>query len=240
MKRWFQRSFYVILYLRYTIKDVRASNVKKGSVSMNNRKLTVHKGLVKILLFVMITAAALVSQNFYSSAASKKTEALKAYNRLLSKKNLKWKKGMKLPASRLKFSVIYLDKNSVPELFVDASGAGTNHVSGSYRLYTYQNGKVQEVGTYRDSFGYYKKKGVFVTTTYLHGEYVSYHKFSKAKDTIKLRSETYYDTAYYDEADRVIKKSTFNKQVKKLTGNKKRTAPVCYSNTAANREKLLK
>ena len=207
MKRWFQRSFYVILYLRYTIKDVRASNVKKGSVSMNNRKLTVHKGLVKILLFVMITAAALVSQNFYSSAASKKTEALKAYNRLLSKKNLKWKKGMKLPASRLKFSVIYLDKNSVPELFVDASGAGTNHVSGSYRLYTYQNGKVQEVGTYRDSFGYYKKKGV---------------------------------TVYYDEADRVIKKSTFNKQVKKLTGNKKRTAPVCYSNTAANREKLLK
>ncbi len=207
MKRWFQRSFYVILYLRYTIKDVRASYVKKGCVSMNNRKLTVHKGLVKILLFVMITAAALVSQNFYSSAASKKTEALKAYNRLLSKKNLKWKKGMKLPASRLKFSVIYLDKNSVPELFVDASGAGTNHVSGSYRLYTYQNGKVQEVGTYRDSFGYYKKKGV---------------------------------TVYYDEADRVIKKSTFNKQVKKLTGNKKRTAPVCYSNTTSNREKLLK
>lgn len=206
---------------------------------MKRIHVTVHRHFVKVMLLVMILTAAFFSQNVPSSAASKKKEALKAYEQLLSKKNLKWNSSMKLPTSKLKFSVIYVDGNSVPELFVDASAAGTNHVSGCYRLYTYQNGKVTEVGTYRDSFGYYKKKGVFVTATYLHGEYVTYHKLSKAKDTIKLRSETYFDTVYYEGSDHKITKSAFQKKLKNLVGKKKSAAPVCYSNTAANREQFL-
>ncbi len=136
-----------------------------------------------------ILASAFFTQSVSSNAASQKTKALKEYNRLLSQKKLRWSSRLKVKSSKLNFSLIYIDKDSVPELFIDGTSAGTTHVSGAYKLYTYRNGKLYDVGTYRDSFGYYKKKGVFVSKTYLHGEYETYHKLSKGADVIKLRSE---------------------------------------------------
>lgn len=195
---------------------------------------------VRILMLCMILASAFFTQSVSSNAASQKTKALKEYNRLLSQKKLRWSSRLKVKSSKLKFSLIYIDKNSVPELFIDGTSAGTTHVSGAYKLYTYRNGKLYDVGTYRDSFGYYKKKGVFVSKTYLHGEYETYHKLSKGADVIKLRSEKYYTAQYFDGNENRLSKAAYKKQLKKLTGKKKATAPVCSRNTAANRKRFLK
>lgn len=197
------------------------------------------RSAIQILLFCMVLSCAFFTQSVTSNAASQKTKALKEYQRLLSQKKLKWNSRQKVRSSKLKFSLIYVDKDSVPELFIDGTAAGTGHVSGGYKLYTYRNGKLYDVGTYRDSFGYYKKTGVFVTKTYLHGEYQAYHKLAKGTDHIKLRSEKYYTTQCFDENGNTISKAAFKKQVKKLTRKKKVSVPVCYKNTAANRTKQL-
>lgn len=196
--------------------------------------------VVRLVMLCMILTSAFFTQSLTSDAASQKTKALKEYNRLLSQKKLKWSGNLKVKSSKLKFSLIYVDKDSVPELFIDGTSAGTTHVSGAYKLYTYRNGKLYDVGTYRDSFGYYKKKGVFVSKTYLHGEYEAYHKLSKGEDVIRLRSEKYYTTQYFDGNENQISKASYKKQLKKLTGKKKASAPVCVNNTSANRKKLLK
>lgn len=191
------------------------------------------------ILFAVLTFA-LFAGNTRVQAASTKTKALKAYSKLLSQKNLKWSNKLNVKSSKCKFALIYVDNNSVPELFVDASGAGTNHVSGFYKLYTYRDGKVKDVCTMRDAFGYYKKKGVFVTATLLHGEYITYHKLSSGKSSVKLRSETYYSTSYYNGSGKKISKSSFNKTLKSLVGSTKKIAPVCRKNTKTNRTKYLK
>lgn len=196
--------------------------------------------VVRLVMLCMILTSAFFTQSLTSDAASQKTKAMKEYNRLLSQKKLKWSGNLKVKSSKLKFSLIYVDKDSVPELFIDGTSAGTTHVSGAYKLYTYRNGKLYDVGTYRDSFGYYKKKGVFVSKTYLHGEYEAYHKLSKGEDVIRLRSEKYYTTQYFDGNENQISKASYKKQLKKLTGKKKASAPVCVNNTSANRKKLLK
>lgn len=196
--------------------------------------------VLRLVMLCMILTSAFFTQSLTSDAASQKTKALKEYNRLLSQKKLKWSGNLKVKSSKLKFSLIYVDKDSVPELFIDGTSAGTTHVSGAYKLYTYRNGKLYDVGTYRDSFGYYKKKGVFVSKTYLHGEYEAYHKLSKGEDVIRLRSEKYYTTQYFDGNENQISKASYKKQLKKLTGKKKASAPVCVNNTSANRKKLLK
>lgn len=209
-------------------------------IKSTSQKGTWKRLAVRILMLCMILTCAFFTQSVTSDAASQKTKALKEYNRLLSQKKLRWSDKLKVRSSKLKFSLIYIDKDSVPELFIDGTSAGTTHVSGAYKLYTYRNGKLYDVGAYRDSFGYYKKKGVFVSKTYLHGEYETYHKLSKGTDVIKLRSEKYYTTQYFDENENRISKAAYKKQLKNLTGKKKVSAPVCIRNTAANRKRLLK
>lgn len=198
------------------------------------------KILTKCCVILAVVTALLLASGVQAQAATTKTKAMNAYNKLLSQKTLTWTGNQKIPTSKCKFAVIYVDNNSVPELFVDASNAGLNHVSGYYRLYTYYNGKVKEVCTVRDAFGYYKKKGVFETATLLHGEYVTYYKLASGKSSVKLRSESYYTTNYYDGAGKKISKTTFDKRLKSLIGSSKQSSITCKANTKANRTKYLK
>lgn len=194
----------------------------------------------KIGILLAVFAAVFMLGTTQAQAASTKTKAIKAYNSLLSKKTLTWSKNLTVKTSKCKFALIYVDNNSVPELFVDASRAGTNHVSGFQRLYTYQNGKVKEVMTVRDGFGYYRKKGVITSYTALHGEYLSHFKLASGKAKLQLRKETYYTTEYYNGSEKKISKSTYQKILKKLIGSSKPTKIHVKANTSANRKKYLK
>lgn len=198
------------------------------------------KFLTKCCTLIAVLATLLFFNSVHAQAATAKTKALNAYNKLLSQKTLKWSDKVTVSTSKCKFAVIYVDNNSVPELFVDGSSASLNHATGFYKLYTYYNGKVKDVCTIRDGFSYYKKKGVFVTAAVLHGEYLSYYKLASGKASLKLRSDTYYTTTYYDGAGKKISKTTFDNRLKSLKGSLKPTSMTCKKNTKANRTKYLK
>lgn len=199
-----------------------------------------NKLFIKTCLSIMMLTMLLCLSNAEVQAASAQDKALSAYNKLLSQKTLTWSKNLKVPTSKCKFALLYVDNNSIPELFIDAGGAGTNHVSGFYKLYTFYNGKVKEVCTIRDSFSYYRKKGVFRTATYLHGEYISYYAFYSGKASLRLRSESYYSSSYYDRYGKKISKTAFNKKLKSAIGTSKPTSFTCKPNTKTNRTKYLK
>ena len=108
------------------------------------------KVFTKFCLVAIVFAVILTVNSTQAQAASTRTKALNAYNKLLSQKSLKWSGKTKVSTNKCKFAVIYVDNDSVPELFVDAGGAGTNQVSGFYKLYTFWNGKVRDVCTMMD------------------------------------------------------------------------------------------
>lgn len=201
-------------------------------------KLTTNQ-LIKTFISIIALTILLCFSNTEVQAASTQDKALSAYNKLLSQKTLTWSKNLKVPTSKCKFALLYVDNNSIPELFVDAGGAGTNHVSGYYKLYTFYNGKIKEVCTIRDSFSYYRKRGVIRTATYLHGEYISYYAFYSGKASLRLRSESYYTTNYYDRYGKKISKTIFNKKLRSAIGTSKPNAFTCKPNTKTNRTKYL-
>ncbi len=197
------------------------------------------KTMVRCLFMCMFLIAFMSTQRINAEAASKKSQAIKAYKKFLSKKTINWNNGKKkVQSSKCKFGLVYIDKDSVPELFVDASGAGTQHIDGAYQLYTFRKGKVRLVCNITDMFSYYKKTGIFLTGTMLHGEYISYRKLTGASERLKLRTETVYSTQYFDAKNNKLTKAQFDLKLKKLVKKKKASIPKCYSNSAKNRKKL--
>lgn len=207
--------------------------MKKG---FRNRKLW---GLLALLLCVSLAAPAVNVQ-----AASKKSQAIKAYKQFL---------GSKPDNGSYDFAMIYLDNDSVPELLVGAF------------LYTYKDGKVtQHSVVFGDSgLSYYKKKGVIVTlhthnnVIYKEGMQSSdYYKFTKTKLTRKLYKECVYKInasgkaagkkkysySRYNSKNMQVKttKAKFDSALKQLAGKKKPVKIKLHHNTKANRNKYLK
>lgn len=207
---------------------------------MRDSKACFRKMFIRCLFLFMTAALLVCAQGMNAEAASPKTKAVKAYKKFLSQKTIKWDDENKVKTSKCKFGLIYIDNNSVPELFVDGSSAGVNHIMGGYKLYTYKNGKVKAVCNITDTFSYYKKTGIFVTGTFLYGEYHAYRKLSGSSEKLLLRTETLYETKYFDSKEKELTKAQFNKKLKKLVGKKKVSIPKCYKNTAKNRKKYLK
>lgn len=211
----------------------RKQKMKDGKTGRKFRRV-LH---ITCLAFMLL----MLFPGIHTQAATNRAKALKAYSKLLSQNQLQWNDSKSVQTAKCKFALIYVDKNNVPELFVDASGAGgLGHVDGFYRMYTYVKGKVVEVCTVRDGFSYYKKKGIFSTYTAMQGEYITYQKLSNGKSKIQLTSRTYMDTKYYNAAEKEITKKAFKRGLKKYVGSTKPSAPKCYANTAANRKKHLK
>lgn len=207
---------------------------------MQNLKTRLNKMIPRCLLLFAVLASLMCIQTTDVKAASPKSQALKAYKKFLSQKTINWGSGKKLPSDKCSFALVYIDNNSVPELFVDGSSAGVQHIDGGYMLYTVKKGKVKKICKIVDMFSYYKKTGVFVTGTLLQGEYIAYRKLKGSSGNIKLRTEEYYTKKYYNGKDKEISKSRFESQLKKLVGKKKKSIPKCRKNTTANRKKYLK
>jgi hypothetical protein len=188
-----------------------------------------------------------------AQAASQKTKALAAYTKLLQKTSITIK-GDTYKLSDASFAVVYIDNNSVPELFLKLKRKMGNDYLSRIALYTYKNGKAKLaytesiglLGDYGNSYSYYKKTGVF-RFSFSHGDYRddSYYKLSGTSVTEKLRKELEYlgnktNTTYADGKGKTISKSSYTSQLKKLTKSKKRTSIVLNANTAVNRASYLK
>ncbi|MCD7744179.1 MAG: hypothetical protein LUI13_02620 [Lachnospiraceae bacterium] len=222
-------------------------------MSRNNTRT----GILRFGTLCVLFCALLLFLPVRAEAASSKTKALKAYKKFLAQSTMTWGEGSSttVTLSKCRFAVVYLDKNSVPELILYAGSNSVDGSDGSYLIYTYKNGRVTFVARAWESFSYYKKKGVYLTSHRWNGYYYTFssatavRRFSVTDETVSyydINGDGEYSLVYKRFADAtdstgtVISKSAFNSQLKSLIGSKKLTTPKFRKNTAANRKKYLK
>ena len=182
-----------------------------------------------------------------ASAASTKSKALKAYKKLLAQKEITFVRSidgtttkLSFPTSKMKFALVYLDNNTVPELVIDNldnipimwyGEIGFSDFGNA--VFTYKGGKLKQLDVYNSNWRLtkvYKKKGVFYSNNTHHKKEATYY-YIKGTKTIYIGS--FENGKYY-------KKSAFQKLLKKYVGSTKATKIKYYKNTAANRKKYLK
>ena len=220
-------------------------------------------GLLLLLFLVVISSTT-------TQAASKKKKALKAYKKMLSQSTIEvipphYDEGEEYilyrntKASKVKFAVIYLDNDNVPELLVTAKDTsyGTGRWARTiWSIFTYKNGKIVRIdnnwlyfSSLLDFKGYYKKTGVYKTRS--DSDALSwddcYNKYTGSETKIMCShvyeyAESKEHTYYVNKGNKISKstKSNFTAQKKKVTKSKKRIVPKMYANTSANRKKYLR
>ena len=125
------------------------------------------------MLFTLFAPAANVN------AASKRTKALTAYQKKLKK----------LDSKIYKFALVYLDKDSIPELVI-TSKESIHAVYGE--VYTYNNGKLKNLKYAGSDFGqfiYSPKKSVACNSSWIngYGAVSTFYRFSKTGKSTKLK-----------------------------------------------------
>ena len=109
--------------------------------------------LTLCMLFTLFAPAANVN------AASKRTKALTAYQKKLKK----------LDSKIYKFALVYLDKDSIPELLITPD-LSVHAVAGE--VYTYTGGKLKQLKYAGSDYGrliYSKKKSVVSNSAWING-----------------------------------------------------------------------
>lgn len=176
---------------------------------------------------------------------------VKAYKRILTEKKT-WigKRTEKV----YMFSLIYLDNDSVPELFVYEH---STYAEGKYKIYTYYKGKAQalELPMGDESWydrtndvcsKYYKKTGFFVSDWAKQGgASLSYDYYpGKGKKVKRICSKSWAvgneKQASYSAGYESSTQKEYNRLIKKYSKGKKPTKVKWYENTAKNRKKYLK
>lgn len=162
-------------------------------------------------------------------AATAKADALQAYRNYLENQR-----------SFLKFSVIYLDKDAIPELVLNDG-----------KIFTYKKStgmKLLQDDYEFDYKKYYKKKGVICSDIIMGAmmgyDVVVYSRVANGKLKGFCRSHHYtngkWEYAKYSRS-RISKvaKAQFNALIRKYAGKKKLTKIKYHANTAADRDRYL-
>lgn len=109
-------------------------------------------GFVALLLLLLV---ATIIPSGQLNAASKKKAAKRAYDKLLSKSEIKWRYST-VDSSDLKFALKDINRDGTPELLIYNENA--SHSEGWERVYTCYKGKLKYLGTYTSLTIYPKKK----------------------------------------------------------------------------------
>ncbi len=207
----------------------------------------------RIVVCGIVMTALTVLSSTGACAASKKSKAVKAYQKMLSGRQVKWAENIFVRADSCSFALAYIDNDSVPELILRSYEKGTRY--GYYAVYTYKGGKAQYVVNTGIEIGYAKKKGVIYGANYFTvpqggpGDYECYYKMAKGAVSTGYSKDTRGKTSYAKEtlgkkySSSKISAGTYKKKVKSLMGSKKlvKSAKIkLYPNTAANRTSKLK
>ena len=125
------------------------------------------------MLFTLFAPAANVN------AASKRTKALTAYQKKLKK----------LDSKIYKFALVYLDKDSIPELLITPDFS-VHAVAGE--VYTYTGGKLKQLKYAGSDYGrliYSKKKSVVSNSAWIngYGAVSTFYRFNKKGKSTKLK-----------------------------------------------------
>ncbi len=167
--------------------------------------------MVSLVLTMVLVLALTVPAEV--SAASKTSKALAGYQKLL-KKDYAHLNGFT-------FCLVYIDKDSVPELVVGSTYTG--HVSVP-EVFTYSGGKVRKMKYAGSDFGrfiYSYKKGVTLNSAYINGfgQVDVFYKWSKSntKKTVykKYTADFSKSKAKYLIGKKKVSKKAFNSSIKK-------------------------
>lgn len=160
--------------------------------------------LILLMLFTLFAPAANVN------AASKRTKALKAYQKKLTRLDSRYNK----------FALIYLDKDSIPELLITPDFS-VHAVAGE--VYTYTGGKLKQLKYAGSDYGrliYSKKKSVVSNSAWIngYGAVSTFYRFNKKGKRTKLKTfeEAYLPKTLYKINGKKVSKKKFNSEYKKI------------------------
>ena len=254
--------------LNFTLKATVSGTTQKVKWSSSNRKIAeVNNGTVTAIKTgtVKITGTVAGKKAVCKVTVKKNTAKTEIYDKFLNNPasfNVNW--GESLPVTSFagsKFGLVYLDNDDQPELVVyDIPGWG--HVGGYGAVFGCKNNQIKLLGILEDEYGFYEKTGVYYTMFSSTGcSTYEYHKISgdrteyilcKEVDDFYMTGKPIYTyqiplrlvlvdnhgTLEYEYKE--ISKGDFDKKLKALVGQTKKTTPKLYSNTASNRKKVLK
>lgn len=174
--------------------------------------------LALCMLFTLFAPATNVN------AASKRTKALAAYQKKLNH----------LDPRQNKFALIYLDKDSIPELLITPD-FGVHAVAGE--VYTYTDGKLKQLKYTGSDYGrliYSKKKSVVSNSAWIngYGAISTFYRFNKKGKGTKLKrfEEAYLPKTLYKINGKKVSKKKFNSEYKKMV-KKYPLKEICPSDT---------
>ena len=160
--------------------------------------------LILLMLFTLFAPAANVN------AASKRTKALKAYQKKLTSLDSRYNK----------FALIYLNKDSIPELLITPDFS-VHAVAGE--VYTYTGGKLKQLKYAGSDYGrliYSKKKSVVSNSAWIngYGAVSTFYRFNKKGKRTKLKTfeEAYLPKTLYKINGKKVSKKKFNSEYKKI------------------------
>ena len=160
--------------------------------------------LILLLLFTLFAPAANVN------AASKRTKALTAYQKKLTSLDSRYNK----------FALIYLNKDSIPELLITPD-FGAHVTIGE--VYMYTGGKLKQLKYAGSDFGrliYSKKKSVVSNSAWIngYGAVSTFYRFNKKGKGTKLKTfeEASLPKTLYKINGKKVSKKKFNSEYKKM------------------------
>ena len=160
--------------------------------------------LILLLLFTLFAPAANVN------AASKRTKALTAYQKKLTRLDSRYNK----------FALIYLNKDSIPELLITPDFS-VHAVAGE--VYTYTGGKLKQLKYAGSDYGrliYSKKKSVVSNSAWIngYGAVSTFYRFNKKGKGTKLKTfeEASLPKTLYKINGKKVSKKKFNSEYKKM------------------------
>lgn len=160
--------------------------------------------LTLCMLFTLFAPAANVN------AASKRTKALTAYQKKLTRLDSRYNK----------FALIYLDKDSIPELLITPKE--TVHIATS-DVYVYTCGKLKKLKYAGSDFGrlvYSRKKSVVCNSGWIngYGAVATFYRFKKNGKKTKLKKfeEITNPTALFKINGKKVSKQKYNAEMKKI------------------------
>lgn len=160
--------------------------------------------LILLLLFTLFAPAANVN------AASKRTKALNAYQKKLTRLDSRYNK----------FALIYLDKDSIPELLITPDFS-VHAVAGE--VYTYTGDKLKQLKYAGSDYGrliYSKKKSVVSNSAWIngYGAVSTFYRFNKKGKGTKLKTfeEASLPKTLYKINGKKVSKKKFNSEYKKM------------------------
>lgn len=160
--------------------------------------------LTLCMLFTLFAPAANVN------AASKRTKALTAYQKKLTRLDSRYNK----------FALIYLDKDSIPELLITPKE--TVHIATS-DVYVYTGGKLKKLKYAGSDFGrlvYSRKKSVVCNSGWIngYGAVATFYRFKKNGKKTKLKKfeEIANPAALFKINGKKVSKQKYNAEMKKI------------------------